>query len=182
MVVAEALVPWLLRCCCYCRPVPEYSLRAARAGDAAAIAAIWTDGWRDGHLGHVPEELVSVRTPESFRARAAQRVGDTVVAVADGEVAGFIMVAGDEVEQVYVSAAHRGSGVAARLLAEAERLVAAAGHRRAWLAVAGGNARARRFYARSGWVDEGPFEYAAAVSGGTIMVPCHRYAKAVRSQ
>jgi GNAT superfamily N-acetyltransferase len=160
--------------------VPAYRLRPAIAADAETVATIWRDGWRDGHLGHVPDALVAIRTPESFRERAAGRVGDTAVAVADpDEVAGFVMVAGDEVEQVYVSADHRGSGVAGLLLAEAERLVAAGGHRRAWLAVAAGNARARRFYERSGWTDEGPFDYAAAIPGGTLPVPCHRYVKPV---
>jgi ribosomal protein S18 acetylase RimI-like enzyme len=59
------------------------------------------------------------------------------------------------------------------LLTEAVRLVAAAGHPRAWLAVAAGNTRARRFYERSGWIDEGPFEYAAPDSG--VRLTCHRY-------
>lgn len=45
-----------------------------------------------------------------------------------GEVAGFVMVVGGEVEQVYVSADHRGAGVADRLLADAEVQVLAAGH------------------------------------------------------
>jgi len=162
--------------------MPEVSIRPARPDDAEAVATIWSDGWRDGHLGHVPEELVAIRTPESFRSRAGQRIGDTVVAVAGGAagpaVAGFVMVVGDEVEQVYVAAGHRGSGVAGLLLAEAERLVADAGHRRAWLAVAPGNARARRFYQRCGWADEGLFSYHAVVpQGGTIAVPCHRYVK-----
>ena len=51
------------------------------------------------------------------------------------------------------------------------------GHRfdRAWLAVAAGNARARRFYERSGWRDAGAFDYAAEIAGGTIAVPCRRY-------
>lgn len=154
-------------------------LRRARQDDAAAVAVIWRDGWRDGHLGHVPEELVAIRTPESFAVRAAQRVGDVTVAVVDGVVAGFIMVVGDEVEQVYVGAAHRGGDVAPALLAEAARQVRANGHDRAWLAVAAGNARARRFYAREGWTDEGAFDYPAHASGGPIPVPCHRYAKPV---
>nr|WP_296071500.1 GNAT family N-acetyltransferase [uncultured Actinoplanes sp.] len=154
-------------------------LRAACAGDAEQVAAIWQQGWRDGHLGNVPDVLVEARTPRTFRARAAQRVPDTTVAVAGGEVAGFVMVVGDEVEQVYVAAAHRGSGVAATLLAEAERQVAAGGHRQAWLAVVPGNARARRFYERSGWTDDGPFDYEAAHAGGVIPVPCRRYVKKV---
>jgi ribosomal protein S18 acetylase RimI-like enzyme len=148
-------------------------------GDAAAVAEIWYEGWQDGHLGHVPDALVAIRTEESFGARAAQRVGDTTVAVRGGEVAGFVMVVGDEVEQVYVSRRHRGSGVAADLLAEAVRLVAAGGHARAWLAVAAGNARARRFYERCGWADEGAFDYPAAGEDGPIPVPCHRYVKAI---
>ena len=154
---------------------PTVNLRPARPADSAAVATIWTDGWRDGHLGNVPAELVAERTPESFAARAAARVTDTTVAVIGDEVAGFIMVTGDEVEQVYVDARHRGSGVAGTLLAEAERLVAAGGHEKAWLAVVPGNARARRFYERRGWSDEGGFDYRAA----GVLVPCRRYVKAV---
>jgi ribosomal protein S18 acetylase RimI-like enzyme len=154
-------------------------VRAATAQDADAVAAIWYAGWRDGHLGHVPEELVAVRTEESFWTRAAERVADTTVAVAGDEIAGFVMVVGDEVEQVYVANTHRGSGVAATLLAEAERQVKAAGFTEAWLAVAAGNARARRFYERNGWTDGGAFDYPARVGERSIPVPCHRYVKAV---
>jgi GNAT superfamily N-acetyltransferase len=154
-------------------------LRPATPDDAPLIARIWYDGWRDGHLGHVADELVAVRTRDSFDQRSADRVGDTVVVTVDGAVAGFIMVVGDEVEQVYVAAEHRGTGLAAGLLHEAERLVAANGHDRAWLAVAPGNARARRFYERSGWTDEGLFDYPAATADGPMPVPCHRYVKDV---
>jgi GNAT superfamily N-acetyltransferase len=155
------------------------SIRPAEPADADAVAAIWYAGWGDGHLGHVPAELVALRTKESFWTRAAERVADTTVAVVDGDVAGFVMVVGDEVEQVYVSRDHRGSGVAGVLLAEAERQVKANGHSEAWLAVATGNARARRFYERSGWTDTGAFEYPASAETGTLPVPCHRYVKQV---
>ncbi|MFE0802779.1 hypothetical protein [Streptomyces sp. NPDC058812] len=40
-----------------------------------------------------------------------------------------------------------------------------------------GNARARRFHARQGWTDEGPFDYAAQGPDGPLPVPCHRYAR-----
>jgi len=143
------------------------------------VAAIWYAGWQDGHLGHVPEELVAIRTKESFWTRAAQRVADTTVLVVDDEIAGFVMVVGAEVEQVYVASSHRGSGVARTLLTEAERQVQAAGHQEAWLAVATGNARARRFYERSGWTDGGAFDYPASVERGTLPIPCHRYLKQV---
>jgi GNAT superfamily N-acetyltransferase len=155
------------------------SLRQGRHDDAKAVAKIWYDGWRDGHLGNVPDDLVGVRTRESFQSRATGRVGDTVVAVVDDEVAGFVMVVGDEVEQVYVAEQHRGSGVAALLLAEAERIVAVNGNVRAWLAVVDGNVRARRFYERNGWIDEGVFDYPAANAAGPIPVAAHRYVKRV---
>ena len=152
-------------------------LRRATLEDAAAVAELWWLGWQDGHLGFVPQALVDVRTEESFRARASERVGDTTVATVDGAVAGFVMVVGDEVEQVYVSKLHRGTGVAAALLAEAERQVRANGHTKAWLAVVAGNARARAFYERAGWSVEGPFDYAASAEDGAIPVPCRRYTK-----
>ena len=154
------------------------SLRPATPEDAAAVAEIWRDGWRDGHLGLVPDSLAAVRTDESFRIRAADRVADTTVAIVGGDVAGFIMVVGDEAEQVYVSSRHRGTGVADALLAEAERQVRANGHEVAWLAVVEGNGRARSFYERMGWSDEGGFDYEAAVEdGSTVSVPCRRYVK-----
>jgi GNAT superfamily N-acetyltransferase len=156
---------------------PQVTLRAARAEDAGAIAEIWHRGWQDGHLGFVPQELVDARTGGSFRTRASERISDTTVATVDGAVVGFVMVVDDEVEQVYVAAAHRGTGVAEVLIGEAERQVRANGHGKAWLAVVAGNGRARAFYERAGWVDEGPFDYAAAAEDGTITVPCRRYTK-----
>ena len=156
---------------------PAVTIRPGTAGDAGAVAEIWRLGWRDGHLGLVPAELVEARTDASFSERAAQRVGDTTVAVVEAAVAGFVMVVDDEVEQVYVGAAHRGSGVADALLGEAERQVLAGGHATAWLAVVAGNARARAFYERKGWSDEGAFDYAAATEDGPVSVPCRRYVK-----
>jgi GNAT superfamily N-acetyltransferase len=154
-------------------------LRTGEQQDADAIAELWRLGWRDGHLGFVPQELVDARTDESFRVRAAERVEEMTVAVVDGAVAGFVLVVEDEVEQVYVSAAHRGTGVAGVLLSEAERQVRAGGYATTWLAVVAGNARARAFYERAGWRDEGTFDYAAGAEARTIAVPCHRYTKDV---
>ncbi|WP_328401205.1 GNAT family N-acetyltransferase [Nocardia sp. NBC_00403] len=157
-------------------------LREARAEDAESIAAIWYAGWRDGHLGNVPDELVAIRPQESFALRAVQRIDDTTVLMVAGEVAGFVMVVDDEVEQVYVSGDHRGSGVAAPLLGAAEDQVRANGYQRAWLAVVPGNIRARKFYARNGWSDEGPFAHLAPGPDGPVSVPCHRYVKRLARQ
>lgn len=157
----------------------EPVVRRAVATDAVAIGSIWWSGWRDGHLGHVPDALVALRTEDSFARRAKERIGDASVAVVDGAVAGFVMIEGDEVEQVYVAADHRGTTVAGVLLAEAESIVARAGHPVAWLAVVEGNARARRFYERSGWRNAGAIEYVVADRGTTVDVPTLRYEKSV---
>ncbi len=158
-------------------PRSKVTLRAALPEDAPTIAEIWHLGWRDGHLGFVSQELIEARHEDSFRRRAAQRVNDTTVAVVQGEIAGFVMVVKNEVEQVYVSVLHRGEGVADMLMADAERRIKDAGCSSAWLAVVAGNARARRFYERRGWSDRGLFEYSAAGDHGQILVPSHRYVK-----
>ena len=158
-------------------PRSEITLRGALPEDAPTIAEIWYHGWRDGHLGHVSQELIELRHEDSFRTRTAQRVNDTTVAVVQGQIAGFVMVVDNEVEQLYVSALHRGEGVADMLMADAQRRIKDAGYSTTWLAVVAGNARARRFYERCGWSDRGLFEYAAAGEHGPIPVPSHRYVK-----
>jgi GNAT superfamily N-acetyltransferase len=154
-------------------------VRPAVADDVPAIAAIWEAAWRDGHLGNVPDALVAIRTAESFRERTVERIPETSVAEVDGIVAGFVTLEDDELEQLFVDRAHRGIGVADALMADAERRLRQAGHRQAWLSVVAGNARARRFYERSGWIDDGPFEYLADGPVGPIAVAAHRYVKAL---
>src|SRR5947208_10300052 len=106
----------------------DVMLRPGTPDDAAVVADIWFDGWHPAHDGHVPNGLTERRTREAFHERSPKRVADTTVAQVDGEVAGFIMVVDDEVEQIYVAASHQGRGVATMLLREAERQVAANGH------------------------------------------------------
>jgi GNAT superfamily N-acetyltransferase len=148
------------------------------ADDVDAIADVWHRGWRDGHLGHVPEALLSHRGLDSFRRRVPERLLETTVATLESRVVGFATVHGDELEQLYVDESARGGGLAVALIRHAERVIAQR-FELAWLAAATGNARARRFYAREGWIDAGPFEYLAQVAGGHIAVPCHRYEKRV---
>jgi len=155
-------------------------LRPATPDDVEAIAAVWAAGWIDGHHGHVPEALGRWRTAPLLALRVGQHVADVVVADAGGEVVGFVLVDGDEVEQCYVAAAARGTGAARALLADAECRIAALGHDVAWLSVVGGNTRARRFYEREGWVDTGSFVYEALTPEGPLPVAAHRYEKPVR--
>lgn len=153
------------------------TLRPATDADAAAVAEIWFAGWHPAHAGHVPNGLTERRTLAAFHERSPQRVADTTVADVDGEVAGFIMIVGDELEQIYVHPAFHGRGVASELMAEAERQLAAAGVEVAWLAVAIGNARARAFYEKSGWTNAEDLPYPVDALGETFVSPCRRYEK-----
>ena len=155
-------------------------LRPARPEDMAGVADIWHRAWHTAHPGHVPDGLTAGRTLAAFHARTPSRVADTTVAEVDGAVVGFTMVAGDEVEQVFVDPDHHGAGIAAPLLAAAEEQVAAAGYDVAWLAVVVGNARARRFYEKHGWVDVADLPYEVTAGGATYVSPCRRYEKRVR--
>jgi len=156
-------------------PAERYVVREATSKDVDAVAQIWHVGWADGHIGHVPPELVPLRNKEQFVSRAHQRVEDTWVAEFHGQILGFVVVKEDEVEQLYVDRTARGTGVAAVLLRRAETEIRSVGHRRAWLAVVAGNQRARSFYSRLGWRDTGPISYLAETEAGPIAVPTHRY-------
>jgi ribosomal protein S18 acetylase RimI-like enzyme len=158
-------------------------LRPATSDDVEAVTAIFHQGWHDVHPGRVPDGLTERRTPEAFHDRVSQRIAETdetTVADVDGTVAGFVMVSGDEAEQVYVDRRFRGTTVATLLLTEAERQIAAAGHDVAFLVVVRGNDRAQAFYARQGWVDEGDFDYPVTALGEHYISPCRKFTKRVR--
>jgi putative acetyltransferase len=163
--------------------VSEPILRPATAADVEAVTEVFHRGWHDVHPGRVPDGLTERRTLQAFRDRVAARIADTdetTVAEVDGVVAGFVMVSGDEAEQVYVDRAFRGTDVATLLLTEAERQIAAAGHDEAYLVVVRGNDRAQAFYTRQGWVDEGDVDYPVQALGEDFISPCRRFTKRVR--
>ena len=154
-------------------------LRPAQPDDVEAIAVLWHAGWRDGHIGHVPADLHRHRRLADFRDRVPPRLPATTVGMRGARLVGFVTVREDEVEQVYVAGSARGTGVADALLTAAERAVAER-FDTAWLAVAVGNTRARRFYARSGWHDVAALNYPAEAGATPVTVACRRYEKRVR--
>jgi GNAT superfamily N-acetyltransferase len=156
------------------------TLRAATPADAPTVARVWRAAWLDGHLGHVPDALLAARGEDYFAEQAAHRVAGTTLATdADGRVLGLTIVHADELVQMAVDGAARRGGVGTALLTAAERDIATRASR-AWLAVVPGNVRARAFYERNGWSDDGPLSYDAPAASGTVPVPVHRYVKDVR--
>ncbi len=156
-------------------------IAAARPEEIASLAELWQRAWYDAHLGHVPEELLAERDAAYFVDGLTRRLGSTLVARdPGGGIVGLAIVDGPELLQLMVDRETRGRGAGAALLTAAEELIGRS-HPAAFLGVVPGNARARAFYAREGWVDEGPETYDAPTRGGhTVPVPIHRYTKALR--
>jgi ribosomal protein S18 acetylase RimI-like enzyme len=152
------------------------TLRPARAADIEAIATLWYRAWLDAHEPLVPAAALELRHFASFRVRVPERVAGTTVATAESLVVGFVTVRGDHVEQLYLAAPMRGSGVARALLTYAETVIAAR-FDRAWLTVASGNTRARHFYARQGWRDVGGVDFPLPAGDSVVIVPARRYEK-----
>lgn len=152
-------------------------VRPATEDELDALAALWHDAWRDGHLGIVPEDLVRVRTVPSFRRRLHDALADVRVVGPPGAPLGFSVIKGDELYQLFVAAPARGTGVARALIADAEARLAAAGVATAWLACAIGNDRAARFYEKCGWRRTGVVTNLAETELGTFALDVWRYEK-----
>jgi GNAT superfamily N-acetyltransferase len=151
--------------------------RDAHPDEIDALAGLWFDGWHDAHAAIVPAELARQRTVDSFRDRLRAGLAGTRTIGDRGAPLGFTMLKADELYQFYVARAARGSGVAARLMLDAEQWLAARGVRTAWLACAIGNDRAARFYDKQGWRRTGTVVYIAETAQGDIPLDVWRYEK-----
>lgn len=154
-------------------------LRPMQPEDIPQLATLWHSGWHDGHTGHVPEALTALRTLASMTERLPPLIPVTQVALLDGQIAGFCMVKGPEIYQLYAAPFARGAGVAARLIADAEARIKAAGHARAELDCAIGNQRAARFYEKSGWTNTGARISQVDTSQGPFALELWRFEKAL---
>ena len=142
--------------CCTVPQDKETTIRAATLDDIKIIARIWADSYGDQgpDIRELAPSFLAERTFAGFLPRVEKHVNhaDTLVACDQrGAVIGFCVCLTDEVEQFWVSAHARGSGIAAQLMRGAETLLLSRGCKRAHLYAFVRNARASRFYERSGW-------------------------------
>lgn len=152
-------------------------IRPAEASELGALAQLWHDGWQDAHAAIAPEALVRVRTLESFARRLEAGLADVRVIGPMNAPAGFYMLKGGELYQLFVARQARGAGVAAVLIADAEMQLAAKGVATAWLACAIGNNRAARFYEKSGWHRTGVVSIRLDATGSPVDADVWRYEK-----
>ena len=136
-------------------------IRPATEADLAAICALQVSTWRETYRGLLPESFLTDEVERVLGANWASLPGaDWIVLTAwkGRDLAGFIAVershdGGPYVDNLHVSAAARGQGVARALMAEAAGLLVAEGYDRLHLTVMDGNDRARAAYARLGGVE-----------------------------
>ena len=153
------------------------TVRDAAPADLHPLARLWWSGWRDGHEAILPSDLARLRTLESFTERMERALPDVRVIGPVGAPVAFHLVKGDELNQFYVDAAARGTGVAAELMEDAAERLREAGVGLAWLACAIGNDRAARFYEKSGWRRAGTAVVPTETSGGPYPLEVWRFEK-----
>lgn len=154
-------------------------VRPAEPAELDVLAALWRDGWQDAHAASLPAALARCRTPESFRHRLAGAMADVRVVGPLGAPLGFCIAHRDELHQLSVSEAARGTGVAASLLVDAEARMRATGVETAWLVCAVGNARAATFYEKHGWRRVGRMISRLTTPDGVFPLEVWRYEKTV---
>lgn len=140
--------------------VRDVVVRRAVAEDAAGIAAVHIQAWREAYAHLVPAEALARLSLTQRELRWAELIpadtphiwvaldGDRIVGWASNSH-GHGTPRDRELEGLYLLASHYGSG------AGQELVDAAIGTEPAFLWVAEDNPRARAFYARNGFVPDG---------------------------
>jgi ribosomal protein S18 acetylase RimI-like enzyme len=154
-------------------------VRVAHESEVGELANIWHEGWQDAHATILPPELAKHRTLESFRSRLLSNLENVRVAGPVGRPLGLCIIKGDELYQLYVSSAARGTGIADALLTDAEKRLEDLGVGTAWLACAIGNKRAARFYEKNGWTFAGTMVNELPTPEGRFPLEVWRYEKAL---
>ena len=94
--------------------------RYALTADVAPLAAIYHSVWHETHAPFMPPEECKLRTPQFFTERMSALLATTLVAERAGSIVGFASWQDHLLSQLYVSTAHRGSGLASELITASE--------------------------------------------------------------
>lgn len=137
-------------------------IRQAVPGDAAGIARVHIQAWRETYAHLLSADILAGLDPqareEMWRKIIPAATPDVWVAVDGAEIIGWASASAGrdadaprpfELEGIYVLASHHGSGAGQQLLE------AARGEGPAYLWIAADNPRALAFYQRNGFVFDG---------------------------
>jgi GNAT superfamily N-acetyltransferase len=141
----------------------DIKIRPARSKDAVEIARIHVDAWRDAYAALLPPEYLARLDPRIEAARwnraANTRLENTLVADADGEVAGYAIIGpargqraepSGEIYALYVETDWREQGIGRALVEAAFERFRKRGLGQAVIWCLEGNFAARGFYKRCG--------------------------------
>ena len=150
-----------------------FTVTRATPSQAEEIATLYVRTRRAAYAFFFPPEPLAEMSvsdeTDRWHERLTEECSETIIAVdGAGAIAGFAHIAWDddashatgeratgEIEYMYVATEHQGVGLGARLIAEAEAALAAAGMGEAILWVYELNTPARGFYERCGWAWDG---------------------------
>ena len=152
----------------------EIIYRTAQTADAEALSALFSSTFTEifGHL-YRPEDLaafLSEQEPPHWARQITDPAFAIRVAERDGHRLGYLKLGplklpvdapkpSMELHQLYLVDSARGAGVAAELMDWALREARARGAHDLYLSVFSENIRARRFYARYGSEEVGPYAF-----------------------
>jgi ribosomal protein S18 acetylase RimI-like enzyme len=144
-----------------------FELRPALVTDSAGIAAVHVETWQDAYEGLLPGHYLSTLNVADRTKTWVEHLGNprlktkTVVALAAGNVVGFIRVGACEDESesnskgeiwaLYVHPTRQGMGIGNSLMAEGVRALTREGFEEMALWVLKDNLKARNWYESRGW-------------------------------
>lgn len=150
------------------------TLRQPAPADAPTLATLGRDTFTEtfGHL-YAAEDLAAFltqHTAENWAAQIADPAFAIRIAEAEGAPAGYIKLGPPslpftpdqgaiELRQFYLLRPHHGAGFAPEMMAWVLAEARARGHAQLYLSVFIDNHRARRFYARHGFEEVGPYAF-----------------------
>ena len=149
-----------------------HAIRFAEVSEIPALAQLWHDGWQEAHSDHVPDALIALRSLDSFATRFVEMLPNTRTVGAVGNPLGFCSVRGNEIYQMYVGPAARGTGAAGRLISDGLDRIRMAGHKQAVLDVIPENGRAIAFYEKMGWKRKAVETATVDTLEGPFPLPC----------
>lgn len=146
--------------------------RRAEPNEIGPTTDMWHDIWHETQAPFVPDDLIRLRTKDDFHVRLVHMADRLRVIGPDGAPFGLCVIDEDQLDQLCVARAARGTGAAQALLEDGESRLFANGTSRAHLDCLIENIAARRFYARHGWQERGIEPVALKTSTGTFQIDC----------
>ncbi len=148
--------------------------------DAPAIGEVHVRSWQAAYAGLIPADFLARLSAGSRAASWARRIeegaGQVLVVEENGAVAGFAAFGPGQLHALYLLPEYWGRGLGRRLH---DRVVEELPGDSAVLWVLATNERAKAFYVRQGWVDDGARQ-TETIDDGRVTLEEMRYRRRLR--